>query len=232
MKKWTVTDEVQPTDGDWSGPGLQPDGHWGFQLELPQTHLRRRSQMLRHISYHLCVAHSHACRRTSLHRTMGRQLMWRCAMGTEVVFPWWFMAVTSTTLLSSLAPSPRQTWRSHSSCFRKPHCHHMSEMIIQKLWFHVLGCLVHVPCCNCTYCSEFKEVLQVLLLISLESVERKIGGQLAAWKTNPGTMFSVSCEKPHFLLVQKHAGCLFFLKKKYRSTSQRRSTCAPPEPSG
>lgn len=31
-------------------------------------------------------------------------------MGTEMVFPWWFMAVTSTTLLSSLAPSPRQTY--------------------------------------------------------------------------------------------------------------------------
>lgn len=45
--------------------------------------------------------------------TMGRQLTWRLAMGTEMVFPWWFMAVTSTTLLSSLASSPRQTCSSN-----------------------------------------------------------------------------------------------------------------------
>ncbi len=37
--------------------------------------------------------------------------------------------------------------------------------------------------CNCTYCSEFKEVLEVLLFISLESVERYFRGELAAWKT-------------------------------------------------
>lgn len=34
--------------------------------------------------------------------------------------------------------------------------------------------------CNCTYCSEFKEMLQVILFISLESVERYFGRQLAA----------------------------------------------------
>ncbi len=42
-------------------------------------------------------------------------------------------------------------------------------------------------CFNCTYCSEFKEVLEVLLFISLESVERHFGGQLAAWRTKPGS---------------------------------------------
>lgn len=51
-------------------------------------------------------------------RTIGRQLMWRLAMGTEMVFPWWFMAVTSTTLFSSLAPSPRQTCNDPSRATR------------------------------------------------------------------------------------------------------------------
>lgn len=46
--------------------------------------------------------------------TIGRQLTWRLAIGTEIVFPWWFMAVTSTTLLSSLAPSPRQIYKTPS----------------------------------------------------------------------------------------------------------------------
>lgn len=50
---------------------------------------------------------------TTSHSTMGRQPMWRLAMGTEIVFPWWFMAVTSTTLLSSFAPSPKQTCRNY-----------------------------------------------------------------------------------------------------------------------
>lgn len=39
--------------------------------------------------------------------------------------------------------------------------------------------------CNRTYCSEFKKMLQVLLFICLESVERYFGGQLAAWKRKP-----------------------------------------------
>lgn len=47
--------------------------------------------------------------------TIGRQLTWRLAIGTEIVFPWWFMAVTSTTLLSSFAPSPRQIYKTASN---------------------------------------------------------------------------------------------------------------------
>lgn len=109
-------------------------------------------------------------------------------------------------------PLPGKPEENHSSWIRHPHCHHIVKWPYQKLWFHILWCLIHIPCCNCTYCSEFKEVLQVLLLISLESVERNLGGQLAAWKTKPRTVFSISCETSHFLLQkQTHAG--WFLKK-------------------
>lgn len=99
------------------------------------------------------VVHSSTCRRKkSLHCTMGRQLMWRLAMGTEIVFPWWFMAVTSTTLLSSLAPSPRQTCRNHNNVFTwhvptllaaramaDSSCNFITNIIIIKLWFNSTG---------------------------------------------------------------------------------------------
>lgn len=37
---------------------------------------------------------------------------------------------------------------------------------------------------KCTHCSEFQEMLQVLLLVSLESVERHFGGQFTAWNVD------------------------------------------------
>lgn len=104
----TFTNKMQAADGDRSSPSLEPEGHRGFQLKLSHAHLRRDTLTINIY----CVEHQSELRlfRTT-HTTMGRQLMWRLAIGTEMVFPWWFMAVTSTTLLSSLAPSPKQICR-------------------------------------------------------------------------------------------------------------------------
>lgn len=41
---------------------------------------------------------------------MGRQDMWRFATGTVIFFPLLFTEITSTTLFSSFAPSPRQIY--------------------------------------------------------------------------------------------------------------------------
>lgn len=99
-------------------------------------------------------------------------------MGTEIVFPWWFMAVTSTTLLSSFAPSPRQIYKTASNIYLRcvwPKCVGSFTATMQRILFRKLDSYS-----KCTYCSEFKEMLQVLLLISLESVERHFRGQFTA----------------------------------------------------
>lgn len=110
--------------------------------------------------------------------TIGRQPTCRLAMGTETVFPWWFMAVTSTTLFSSLAPSPRHT------CRRVENVHSITNSCSTPLVERFCGQ-------DRKYRSEFQEVLQVLLIIALESVKRNFGGQLTAWKTNVGRTHGV-----------------------------------------
>lgn len=89
------------------------------------------------------------------------------------------MAVTSTTLLSSLAPSPRQIYKNNIKHFSRPN----ASIICQSRSIEISN--ETRQWLKCTYCPEFKKMLQVLLLISLESVERHFGGEFTAW--NIGT---------------------------------------------
>lgn len=75
-------------------------------------------------------------------------------------------------------------------------------------------------------------MFQVLLFISLESVERHFGGQLAAWNTNP--TFSYTFFRFYeWLMTQKHAERLQEYQSRHLHwSSQRRPTCAPPQPRG